>query len=269
MFDAEFMRIAFAAGAIVGLLAPAVGFFLVQRQLSLIGDGIGHVAFAGVAAGYLLGISPVATALVASVVGAVAIEWLRARRAAAGDQALALVFYTGIAAGVVMISSAGALDANLFTFLFGSILTVTHGQLALVAALGIGGLVVVAALYRALVAVALDEESARVSGVPVAVLNVLLAALAGVTVAVSMRIVGILLIAALMVLPVTAAARVAWSLRSTLFLAMAIGVASVAVGLTLSYYGDLAPGGAIVLVAAGAFVVAAGCSAAAAHLRAV
>jgi zinc transport system permease protein len=268
MFDAEFMRIAFAAGAIVGLLAPAVGFFLVQRQMSLIGDGIGHVAFAGVAAGYLLGISPVATALVASVAGAVAIEWLRARRAAAGDQALALVFYTGIAAGVVMISSAGALDANLFTFLFGSILTVTHGQLALVAALGSGGLVVVAVLYRALVAVAVDEESARVSGVPVSVLNVLLAALAGVTIAVSMRIVGILLIAALMVLPVTAAARLAWSLRSTLLLSMAIGVASVAVGLTLSYYGDLAPGGAIVLVAAGAFVAAAGASALAARIQA-
>jgi zinc transport system permease protein len=257
MLDLEFMRIAFAAGAIVGLLAPAVGFFLVQRHMSLIGDGIGHVAFAGVAAGYLLGISPVATALVASVAGAVAIEWLRAHRTGAGDQALALVFYTGIAAGVVMISSAGALDANLFTFLFGSILTVTHGQLALVAALGLGGLVVVAVLYRALVAVALDEESARVSGLPVGLLNVLLAALAGVTIAVSMRIVGILLIAALMVLPVTAAARVAWSLRSTLLLAMAIGVASVAVGLTLSYYGDLAPGGAIVLVAAGAFVLAA------------
>jgi zinc transport system permease protein len=120
---------------------------------------------------------------------------------------------------------------------------------------------VVAVLYRALVAVALDEESARVSGVPVGLLNVLLAALAGVTIAVSMRIVGILLIAALMVLPVTAAARVAWSLRSTLLLGMAIGVASVAVGLTLSYYGDLAPGGAIVLVAAAAFVVAAGGSA--------
>src|SRR6185369_9967236 len=75
MLDLEFMRLAFAAGSVVGLLAPAVGFFLVQRQLSLIGDGIGHVAFAGVAAGYLLGIAPVATALVFAVAGAVAIEW--------------------------------------------------------------------------------------------------------------------------------------------------------------------------------------------------
>ena len=258
IFDADFMRLAFATGAVVGVLAPAVGFFLVQRRMSLIGDGIGHVAFAGVAAGYLLGVSPVATALVASVGGAVAIEWLRTNRRAAGDQALALLFYTGIAAGVVLISAAGALNANLFTFLFGSILTVTRGDLALVAVLGAGGLGVIALLYRALLAVALDEEGARVSGIPVGSLNVLLAGLAGVTVAVSMRIVGILLIAALMVLPVIAASRIARSVRSTVLLSMAIGVTAVFVGLTLSYYADLAPGGAIVLVAAGSFVAASG-----------
>ena len=104
MFESEFMRLAFAAGAVIGVLAPAVGFFLVQRRMSLIGDGIGHVAFAGVALGLLLDISPILTALVAAVAGGVAIEWLRSRRLAAGDQALALVFYTGIAAGVVLVS---------------------------------------------------------------------------------------------------------------------------------------------------------------------
>jgi len=256
IFEAEFMRLAFATGAIVGVLAPAVGFFLVQRRMSLIGDGIGHVAFAGVAAGYLLGISPVATALVASVGGAVVIEWLRSQRRAAGDQALALVFYTGIAAGVVLISAAGALDANLFAFLFGSILTVTTSDLVLVGLLGAFGLLLIGALYRPLVAVALDEEAARVSGVPVAVLNVLLAGLAGVTVAVSMRIVGILLIAALMVLPVIAASRVAWSIRSTIVLATALGLGAVFAGLSLAYYANLAPGGAIVLAAAASVVLA-------------
>jgi zinc transport system permease protein len=261
IFDADFMRLAFATGAIVGVLAPAVGFFLVQRRMSLIGDGVGHVAFAGVAAGYLLGISPVATALVASVAGAIAIEWLRSQHQAAGDQALALVFYTGIAAGVVLISAAGALNANLFAFLFGSILTVTRGDLLLVAILGIVGLALIGALYRPLVAVALDEEAARVSGVPVALLNVLLAGLAGVTIAVSMRIVGILLIAALMVLPVIAASRIAWSIRSTIVLSTAIGLGSVFAGLTLAYYANLAPGGAIVLTAAAAFVLASGAAA--------
>jgi len=258
IFDFDFMRYAFAAGAFVGLLAPAVGFFLVQRGMSLIGDGIGHVAFAGVAAGYLLGISPVATALVAAVLGAIAIEWLRTRHHTAGDQALALLFYTGIAAGVVMISAAGALNANLFAFLFGSILTVTRSDLALVASLGAVSLGLIAVLYRALLAASLDEEGARVSGVPVGALNVALAALAAVTIGVSMRIVGILLIAALMVLPVIAASRVAWSVRSAILLAMAIGVGSVFAGLTISFYADLAPGGAIVLVSAGCFVLAQG-----------
>jgi zinc transport system permease protein len=257
MLELEFMRLALATGAVVGVLAPAVGFFLVERRASLVGDGLGHVAFAGVAAGYLLGISPVLTALVAAVLGALAIEWLRTRGGAAGDQALALVFYTGIAAGVVLVSSAGALNVNLFQYLFGSILTVTRGDLWTVLVLGAGSLAVIAALYRALIAVVLDEEGSRVAGVPIAFLNVVIAVLAALTVAVSMRIVGILLIAALMVLPVIAANRVAWSLASTLGLAMAIGLASALAGLTIAYYADLPPGGTIVLVAAGAFLVCA------------
>ena len=252
------MRLAFASGAVVGVLAPVVGFFLVQRRLTLIGDGIGHVAFAGVAAGLLLGVSPVLSALVASVAGAVAVEWLRARRRTAGDQALALLFYTGIAAGVVLVSRAGGLDVDLFAFLFGSILTVTAGDLAVVAALGLAVLATVALLYRALAAVTLDEEGARVAGVPVAALNILIAVLAAVTIAVSMRIVGVLLIAALMVLPVVAATRVASSLRSTLLLAVCIGLASVLAGLTIAYYADLPPGGSIVLLAASSFLLTSG-----------
>src|SRR5947207_1691170 len=166
ILDADFMRLAFATGAVVGVLAPAVGFFLVQRRMSLIGDGIGHAAFAGVAAGYLLDVSPVGAALVAATVAAVAVEWLRGRHGAAGDQALALIFYTGIAAGVVLVSAAGALNANLFAFLFGSILTVSVSDLRLVAILGAVGLAVIALVYRRLLAVSLDEGSARVSGVP-------------------------------------------------------------------------------------------------------
>jgi zinc transport system permease protein len=258
MLESEFMRLAFATGAIVGVLAPAVGFFLVQRRMSLIGDGIGHIAFAGVALGYLLGVSPVATALAASVVGAVTVEWLRARRRTAGDQALALLFYTGIAAGVVLISAAGALNVDLFAFLFGSILTVTRDDLLLVAALGGVGLATVALLYRALAAVVLDEEGARVSGVPVGRLNVLVAALAALTVGLSMRIVGILLIAALMVLPVIAATRIAWSMASTVLLSTALGLACVLGGLTVAYYADMPPGGTIVLLAAAGFAVTSG-----------
>ncbi len=255
ILEPDFMRLAFASGAVVGVLAPAVGFFLVQRRMSLIGDGIGHVAFAGVAGAYLFDVSPVAGALVASVAGAVLVEWLRGRRRTAGDQALALLFYTGIGGGVVLVSAAGALNADLFAFLFGSILTVTGTGVVVIASLGFGGLIVVGVLYRPLLASTLDEDAARVAGLPVTALNVVVAALAGVTVAVSMRIVGILLIAALMVLPVTAASRIGWSIRSTMLLAMSLGLASVFVGLSVSYYANLAPGGTIVLVAAGAFVL--------------
>jgi zinc transport system permease protein len=258
MFEFEFMRLAFAAGAVVGLLAPVVGFFLVQRQMSLIGDGIGHVAFAGVAAGYLIGISPVWTAIVAAVIGAAAIEWLRAHRKAAGDQALALVFYTGIAGGVVLISSAGALNANLFTYLLGSILTLSRGDLLRIALLWLGALALDGVLLRVLLAVAIDEEGARVAGLPVPLLNGVVSTLAALTIGISMRIVGILLIAALMVVPVIAAQRVAWSLRSTMGLSIAIGLGSVLTGLTVSYYANLPPGGTIVLTATGLFLLAAG-----------
>jgi zinc transport system permease protein len=256
MLDLEFMRLAFGAGIVVGILAPTVGFFLVHRRLSLIGDGIGHVAFAGVALGYLLDLPLVLTALAVSVVGGLSIEALRSRKQTAGDQALALIFYTGIAGGVVLVSAAGALNVNLFQFLFGSILTVTPGDLEVIAGLGAAALVVISLLYRALVAVVVDEESARVAGLPVGLLNALTAGLAAVTIAVSMRVVGILLIAALMVLPVIAASRIAWSLRSTMYTAMAVGLVSVLAGITTAYYANLPPGGTTVLVAAGAVVLA-------------
>ncbi|MGH3137635.1 MAG: metal ABC transporter permease [Gaiellaceae bacterium] len=257
MLEFEFMRLALGAGAVVGVLAPAVGFFLVQRRQSLTGDGIGHVAFAGVAAGILLDVAPVLTALVAAILGGIAIELLRSRGGTAGDQALALVFYTGIALGVVLVSAAGALNVDLFQYLFGSILTVTRSDLVVIAALGAVGLGVVGLLYRPLAGVVIDEEGARVAGVPIGALNITVAALAAVTVALSMRVVGILLVAALMVLPVSAAERIAWSMRSTLVLAMAIGLGSSLAGLTVSYYADLPPGGTIVLVAAGTFVACA------------
>jgi zinc transport system permease protein len=256
MLDLEFMRLAFGAGIVVGVLAPTVGFFLVQREMSLIGDGIGHVAFAGVAAGYLLGVAPLWTALAAAILGAVAIELLRTRRRAAGDQALALVFYTGIAGGVVLVGLAGALNVNLFAYLFGSILTVTRSDLVTIAVLGAACLAVVAVFRRSLVAVALEEEAARVAGLPVRSLNVMVSMLAALTIGVSMRIVGILLIAALMVVPVIAAQRVAWSLRSTMVIAAGFGLVAVLTGLTTSYYVSTPPGGTIVLVATGLFLTA-------------
>jgi len=253
--DLEFMRTAYLVGAIVGCTAPLVGLLLVERRMSLIGDGLGHVAFAGVGFGLVLGVEPVLTALVAAIIGAVAIEWVRSSRLAAGDRALALLFYSGLAGGVVLVSSAGQFNASVNSYLFGSILTISDRDLVLTGLLGFVVAIVISALWRSLTAVAIDEEGAAVTGIPVRVLNVLVAVLAAVVVAVSIRTVGVLLIGALMVLPVMTAASLAWSLKSTAAIGAALGALTALVGLTAAFYGNWAPGGTIVLVAAMTYAV--------------
>lgn len=256
-FDRQYMQLALASGIAVGAVAPLIGTFLVQKRLSLLGDGIGHMAFAGVAAGLLVGFSPLWTALVVAMAGAMTIEWLRLRRRASGDLALAVFFYTGIAAGVVLTGLAGSFNAGVLTYLFGSVLTVSPADAATIAGLAVGILAVVAVSWRALFSVVLDEEAARVAGLPVDALNLGLAALTAVTVVASMRVVGVLLVAALMVLPVGSAQRLARSFSATLRWAVAIGVGSVVVGLVVARIGGLAPGGTIVLVASALFGVTA------------
>jgi zinc transport system permease protein len=256
-FEREFMQLALAAGLVVGACAPLIGTFMVQKRLSLMGDGIGHVAFAGVAAGLLAGVWPIWTALIAAVLAAVAIEWLRSRGRASGDLALAVFFYSGIAGGVVLIGLAGSLNAGTLTYLFGSILTVDNTDATTVAVLGTVILVSVALCWRALFSIVLDEEAARVAGLPVDALNLGLAALTAVTIVAGMRIVGVLLVAALMVLPVGAAQRLTRSFAATLVSASIIGATSAVVGLAIARQWALAPGGTIVLVAAAIFVIAA------------
>lgn len=254
-FDREFMRLALYAGVIVGAVAPLIGTFLVQKRLSLMGDGIGHVALAGVAAGLLAGVWPVWSALVVAVLAALGIEMMQ-RRGVAGDLALALFFYGGIAAGVVVAGLADSLDASFLQYLFGAVLTVQSSEVWLIAGLGAVIVVAVGVVGRALFAIVVDEESARVAGLPVDRLNALLAVMVAITIVVAMRVVGILLVAALMVLPVGASQALARSFRTTLLGASAVGVVSVVVGLTLARAWPLQPGGTIVLVAAFAFVVA-------------
>jgi zinc transport system permease protein len=256
-FDRDYLQLALIAGVVVGACAPLIGTFLVQKRLSLLGDGIGHVAFAGVAAGLFLGVWPIWTALAAALAGAVGIEWLRARGRASGDLALAVFFYTGIAAGIVLSGLAGSLDAGILSYLFGSILTVGTGDVWTIVVLGVVIVAVIARTWRALFSIVLDEEAARVSGLPVDRLNLVLAGLAAVTVVAGMRVVGILLVAALMVLPVGAAQRLATSFRSTMVVAAVLGVSASVIGLAAARVWDLAPGGTIVLVASGTFLLAA------------
>jgi zinc transport system permease protein len=254
-FDLGFMQRALAAGLVVGVFAPLIGTFLVQKRLSLIGDGIGHVAFAGVGAGLLFGWGPITTALAFAIAGSLGVEWLRAHRKASGDLALALFFYSGIALGVVLVSLGGGLNANILTYLFGQPLTVDRSEIALIAVLGAAITIVVWAVRRPLFAAVSDEDWARIVGLPVGFLNSLLAVLTACAVVAAMRIVGILLVAALMVLPVASAQLLARSFRATLLWAVAVGVGSVTVGLACSRFWNLAPSGAIVLVTAAVFAV--------------
>jgi zinc transport system permease protein len=254
-FDTTYMQLALIAGLAVGASAPLIGTFLVQKRLSLLGDGIGHVAVAGIGAGLLFGTSPVWTALVVAVAAALALEWLRSRGGTSGDLALALFFYGGIAAGVVL-AGRSATDTNLQPYLFGSILTVTENDVYTVVALGALIVAAIALTRRALVAVVLDEEAARVAGIPVAVLNAMLAALTAVTVAAAMRVTGVLLVAALMVLPVATSRVVARSFRTTTLGAGVVGMTAVVLGLAAARQWALAAGGAIVLVAVALFAAA-------------
>ena len=254
-FELGFMQRALVAGIAVGVFAPMIGTFLVQKRMSLIGDGIGHVAFAGVGAGLIAGIWPVWTALVFAVGGALGVEWLRSRRRASGDLALALFFYSGIALGVVLVSLGGGLNASLLTYLFGQPLTVNDSELVVILVLGAVIVVAMLLLRRVLFAVVTDEDWSRVSGLPVGFVNNVLAVLTAVAVVAAMRIVGILLIAAMMVLPVASGQVLARSFGSTLRWSIAVSVGSVVVGLAASRIWGTAPGGTIVLIAAGVFAV--------------
>ncbi len=257
LLDYDFMRRALLAAFLTGLAAPSIGTYLVQRRLALLGDGIGHIALTGVALGLLTGRAPLLTAVLVAVVGALVIELLRTYTGTSGDVALALLFYGGIAGGVLLVGLAGESAASLNAYLFGAITTVSAGDLQIVA--GLAGVVLLLAvgLWPQLFAVCQDEEHARVSGVPARAYGLLIAVLAAVTVTVSMRTVGLLLVSALMVVPVATAQQLTRSFRTTFGLAMVLGVAASLTGVVTSFAANTAPGPTIVLIALAGFAVAA------------
>jgi zinc transport system permease protein len=245
----SFMHRAFAAGAITAVICPAIGVFLVPRRLSLIADSLSHVALAGVALGLLLGVSPVLGALVVTVLGAVGMERLRARGALRGDAALAVFLSGGFALAVVLISLARGFNADLFAVLFGSIITVSPTDVWLILALGAMVGATIGTFYRQLLAITLDEDLARTSGVPVAGLNLLLAVLTALTTVVAMRMVGVLLVSAMIVIPALTGFGLGRSFRQATAIAIAMALISMTVGLIAAYYLRLAAGGAVVLTA--------------------
>jgi zinc transport system permease protein len=251
----DFMRRALVAALLVGLAAPAVGIFLVQRRLALIGDGLGHVAVTGVALGLVLDRAPVGFALLTAVAGAVLLELIRVRGQTSGDLALAVLFYGGIAGGVVLVSQAPSGARSLNAYLFGSISTTTWSDLVVFGVLTLVVLTVTTLLGSALFSVSNDEEFARATGLPVVPLNLILAVLTALTVVVAMRVIGVLLVSALMVVPVATAQLVTRSFRSTSLVSMAVGVVVGISGVVISFHADTPSGATIVVLAIAVFLV--------------
>ncbi|WP_245597996.1 metal ABC transporter permease [Haloglycomyces albus] len=255
MLDYEFMRNALFSALIVGLCAPTVGVFLVQRRLALLGDGLGHVAITGVAVGLITSVTPLWTTLAATILAAIVIELLRTYSKTSGDVALAMMFYGGIAGGVFLTSVAEDKGlANLQSFLFGSLLTTSSDDVLFIA-VG-GGLVVIlmSLLLPWLAAISIDETHARAAGIPTIALNMVLLATAAVVVSVSMRVVGLLLVSALLVIPVVTASQIGRSFRSTYLIAMVGGSLVAGSGVLLAGRLDVPPGATIVLLAIAVFV---------------
>lgn len=240
---------AYMGALLVGGLAPLVGAFVVQRRQALIGDGLGHLAFASAAGAALLAVSPIPLTLGVTIAGATLLEWLQRFARARADVALSVIYYAGIAAGVVMLSTTRSFASSALTLLFGSLLTVTAADLLLIAAvLGASAFVVLAG-YRTFFLLVLDEKAAAVAGVPVGLTATLLSALVAAVIVAGIRAVGVLLIAALLVIPAAAAQRVARSLKGSLILGSVFGASGGIAGVWLAIRLDWPPGATIALLA--------------------
>jgi zinc transport system permease protein len=251
----EFAQRAVVAAILIGLVAPIIGVFLVQRRLALLGDGTGHVALTGVGLALFFNWAPIPMAMLAAVIGAVSIEIIRDRSKVAGDLALALMFYGGIAGGVMFVSLAPASSSTaLNSYLFGSLTTASNSDLI---ALIFISLLIVTALFiwgRQMFAVGVDTDVARVLKIPTKFNAILLAVLSALTVVVGMRVVGLLLVSAIMIVPVAAAQQLTKSFKSTMIFGSLLGLLSSTSGLFISFSVDIPPGPTIVMISLLLFV---------------
>lgn len=251
-----FMQRSLIAGVIIAVLCSVIGNFLVMRRLSLLGDGLAHIAFGGLTIGLATKIYPIWMALFVSVVSVVVINEVRRRGKIYGESALGILFSAGLAVGVVMISLKKGFSVDVFSYLFGSILTVSWQDVWLIFGLGVLIVGVIAVLYKELLFIAFDEESAQASGIHVRVLDIVLLVCAAVTVVVSMQVVGVLLVSSLIFIPTVTALQFSKGFKQTLMYSVVVSILSVVIGLFLAYYLDLAAGGIVVLLAIAFFVAA-------------
>ena len=248
-----FMQRALVSGIAIALLCSVVGLFLVLRRYSLFGDAIAHSSFGGIAAGLLLGIYPLWTAYLVSLVSAGIITRIKQKYDISGEAAIAILLSSGIAVGLVLISMSGGFTVDIFSFLFGSILLASAEDTVLILGLTGSILIVILLLYRELIYSTFNEEQAKVSGIPVEKISYLIVFIAGITVVTSIQLVGILLISALFVIPNVTAIMYGRSFKQTALLSISFAVSSVVGGILLSYVFDITPSGTIVLLSIGIF----------------
>lgn len=248
IFHYSYMNRALLIGAMVGIICPVIGLFIVLRRMSLIADALSHISLAGVAAGLLTGTHPVLAASAFSVTGAIIIEKLREKYKNYSELSIAIMLSAGLALGAVLLSMGHGFNANVFSYLFGSIVVTGESDFWLIAGTGTVVLVFVFLIFKELYYIAFDEDSARASGVAVSAINIAFTVLTSLTIAVSMRIIGILLVSSLMIIPVAAALQLARSFREALYFSVLFGLISVISGIIASFYLDLAAGGTVILI---------------------
>jgi zinc transport system permease protein len=253
MLELAFMQRALLAAAAIGIVCGALGFFVVLRRLAFIGVGISHSAIGGVALAIVLGWPPLGTAAVFAVAVALAIARLSRSGRLSEDAVIGIFFSGSMALGVVLFSLRRGYQQDLFGYLFGNVLAITPGELGLLLAAGAAVLAALALAFRPLLFLAFDEEVARAYGHPVGLLEAGLLVLLAVTVVIGVRLVGVILVEALLVVPAATATLWASHYRAQLALAMSLGAGAGILGLVAAYAFDLAAGGAIVLVSVGAF----------------
>jgi zinc transport system permease protein len=250
LFDAfhyQFMQRAMLAGCCIAVLCSTLGVFLVLRRLSLIGDGLAHVTFGSVAVGLLLRTEPMYAAIPLVMLSSLGILRLVEKARVYGDAAIGIVSSLGIAGGITLVSLSGGFNVDLFSFLFGSILSVSGAEVITSVVLSAVVILMVILFYDELVSITFDEECARASGIRTRRINAILVLLTALTVVLAMKVVGIMLVSAMLILPASAALQVGRSFRMSMVIAAAISVFSVVFGIWISFMADLPAGGTIVL----------------------
>ena len=255
-----FMQRALAAGALIGALCAVIGVYVVLKGLSFIGAGIAHASFGGVALGFVLGMNPVLTAIVFCLLTAWGIGLASHKGRIKEDTAVGIFFASTMALGILLVGLTRGYNVDLFGYLFGSILAVTSQDVWATIGLGAMVLVVVGLLFKELLFITFDPEMAEVTGVPAEKLYFLLLSLIAVTIVISIKVVGIVLVSALIVTPAAAAYQLTENFRRMMVLSVVFGVGSTVGGLLLSYWLNTASGATIVLLATLAFFAAAGFS---------